>query len=371
MGDVEDWNLRYLRGEHASAEPSGFLIEVACVALASVALACSEPSANVVPSATASATASSAALTASAPPPARVSWDSSAVPRPGSFLGDATEDFVGAFRFEGDHVELFAVDGATLKIAWRVPIPGVRDVEHPLRFSVVQGFVAWTLRDHTIRVLDAASGQELRTIELSPDTVIDRLCPARTNRDQLMAPTTSGYDAIVYLASGREANNSGLYPRPPCPLVPTTSEPPAATLRQLRKGLVPSEPPELVYRPGFLVARPDRKSKQRVLVGLDELGKPTWERALPNVTSVRSVEFQGPSYFVFGNTNSPPRSAVLSIPIGSDEPGWTTTLPCPASRFVTTPTRIYASTDTLQLHVLDASTGKLLATFGDADPRCP
>lgn len=29
MGDVEDWNRRYLRGEHASAEPSDFLIEVA------------------------------------------------------------------------------------------------------------------------------------------------------------------------------------------------------------------------------------------------------------------------------------------------------------------------------------------------------
>ena len=29
MGDVEDWNQRYLRGEHASAELSDFLIEVA------------------------------------------------------------------------------------------------------------------------------------------------------------------------------------------------------------------------------------------------------------------------------------------------------------------------------------------------------
>lgn len=334
-------------------------------------LACNEPSANVVPSPAASAPASAAEPAASAPPPPRVSWDPSAVPRPGSFLGDATEDFVGAFRRDGDHVELFAVDGATLQIAWRAPIPGARDAEHPLRFSVVQGFVAWTLRDHTIRVLDAATGEALRTIELSADTVIDRLCPPRTNRDQLMAPTTRGYDAIVYLESGREANNSGLYPRPACPLVPTPREPPAATLRQLRKGLVPSEPPELVYWPGFLVARPGSASEQRVLVGLDELGKPTWERALPGITRVRSVAYQGSDYFVLGDTGSPPRGAVLSVPMGSDDPGWATTLPCPASSFVTTPTRIYASTDAPQLHVLDARTGTLLATFGDAEPRCP
>lgn len=345
-----------------------------CALLAGAVFACGD-TARDVPSARASAApapeASIESSSSARPASPRERWDPPAVPRPGSFLGDSTEDFVGAFRLDGDRVELFAVDGATLKVVWRVPIPKAKDMEHQLRFSVVHSFVAWTVRDHTIHVLDAATGSELRVIELSADTVIDRLCPAQTNNARMLAPTTSGYDAIVYLDSGREANNSGLYPRPACPLVPVVRKPPDATLRGLRKGLAPVSAPELVYQPGFLVARPDGAENERVLVGLDELGKPIGERPLPGLVTVRSVDRWDDGFFVFGNTSSPPRSAVLAVPLGSDAPGWSTTLPCPASRFVTTSSRIYALSDTLQLHVLDRETGKLLATFGDPDPHCP
>ncbi len=187
------------------------------------AIACSEPAASDAPSAStsASATVPAPAQTFSdKPPKVLVRWDSASPPRVGSFLGDDAEDFVGAFTVAPDRTALFAVDGGTMKIAWQVEVPGGAHTEHRLRFSVVQKFVAWTLQTHQIHVLDAATGNALRTISLSESTVIDRLCPQQTNIDQLMAPTKSGYDAIVFLASGREANNSGLYRRPACPLPP-------------------------------------------------------------------------------------------------------------------------------------------------------
>lgn len=351
----------------------------ACVGLlVGATVSCSEPAGG---SAAASASVRSAG---SAPRPAeptgavssaralpRERWDPASRPRTGAFLGDATEDFVGAFTTEDRRTELFAVDGATLQIAWRAEVPGVSYMDHQLRFTVVQGFVAWTTQDHRLHVLDAATGAELRVIELGHDVVIDRLCGPRTNDDSLLVPTKSGYDAIVHLASGRESNNSGLYPRPACPIVAPVIAPPPRVLSELPGALSPAPAPEHVYRPGHLVARPRRDEGARVLLALDDRGDVTWERTLPELRAVRDVQRQAEQLFVLGDSTSPPRSAVVAVAARTGELAWTTPLPCPASTFVTSPTRVYALTDGLQLHVLDAASGKLLGTFGDPDPGCP
>ena len=332
-------------------------------------IAC-RPSASTSPDAALSSP-SPTSETATAPSPVRRSWYAPYGPETGSFVGNPEEDFVGAFRdVDGAKTTLFAVDGADQHIVWTKDVPGL-DADHELRIAVVAGRIGWTRQDDQIRVLDAATGAEQRTIDVRGQRAVDRLCSRGIDRPMVMAPlVASHYDALVNLETGEQPNNSGMYPRPACSRGPRFQALPGYVAKLVPADLEPAKEPMYGYEPGRLVARPRKGRPDPVLVGLKPSGQPLWRLRLgesePAPLELLDVRARGDELVVLAS-RSANDGLLLAVDAQLGAVRWTAPIECGARSVEVSLTRIYVVDGANRLVVLDRP-GKVLATFGERAP---